>query len=75
MAEKHLRAYVDRFEGDCAIVLLGEEGYQALWPVADLPEGVREGSVLSVTVRIDSEETRAAEDIIESLIDRLQRGE
>ena len=73
MAELRLRAFLDRFEGDFAVLLLGDEGEQVVWPAKLLPEGAVEGSVLCVT--LDADVTKAAEEDINSLIDRLERGQ
>ena len=75
MAERELRAFLDRFEGEFAVLLLGEEGEQVRWPARSLPEGAIEGSVLSITIAPDAAASKAAEDAINSLIDRLERGE
>ena len=75
MSSKELKAFVDRIEGDNAVVLIGDEGRHAVWPLQDLPEGTREGSVLRVVVRLDDEATKQTEELVDSLIERLQRGE
>lgn len=72
---KEFKAFVDRIEGDRAVVLIGEEGRQAIWPLEYLPEGSREGSVLRVAIGLDEDATKQTEEIVDSLIDRLQRGE
>lgn len=71
---KELKAFVDRFEGDFAVLLIGEEGHQLLWPIKNLPDNTCEGNILNIVVQIDIEATKAAEDTIENLIDRLNNG-
>ena len=75
MSEKTLRGFVDRIEDDRATILLGENGDQVTLPIDCLPEGSGEGSVLNVVIRFDDEATRHTEDIIDSLISRLERGQ
>ena len=75
MAEKMMRAFVDRIEGKSARLLLGEEPHQVQWPVSELPEDALEGSVLRIIVRTDTDASRAAENEIDSIIDRLNREE
>ncbi len=68
-------AVVDRFEGDLALVLLGESGHAVNWPVKYLPDGISEGSVLVVSVREDSEAASNFKADIDYLIDQLSSGE
>lgn len=75
MTKQDWRAFVDRIEGDQAVLLVGDDGEQVLWPVKCLPEGVGEGSVISFSLSADAAATKAAEDVIDSLINRLERGE
>ena len=75
MSEKTIRGFVDRIEDDLATILLGESGDQVTLPVDYLPQGAGEGSVLSVVIRLDDEATRHTEDIVDSLINRLERGQ
>lgn len=75
MAEVKLQVFVDRFEEDYAVLLIVEEGREILWPSDHLPEGTSEGDVISVHLTIDAEATKKAQDVIGSLIDRLERRE
>jgi len=75
MSEKHLRAFVDRIEAGSAVVLVGEQGWEVAWPLEELPDGVREGDALTIRVRIDDEATDSSKRKIDSLIDRLRRGD
>lgn len=72
MKTKTICAVVDRVEGDLAVILLGKPGYAVTWPIEDLPDGISEGSVLVVSVREDSEASKAAKAEIGELIDRLK---
>jgi hypothetical protein len=65
-----VRAFVDRFEGDQAVLLLGDKESEAVvWPRAFLPLDAAEGAVLEVTVETDAEETADASDKIRRLLD------
>ena len=75
MSEKTLRGFVDRIEDDRATILLGEDGDQVTLAADCLPDGAGEGSVLSVVIRFDDEATRHTEEIVYSLISRLERGQ
>ena len=75
MAKQDWRAFVDRIEGDCAVLLVGDDGEQVLWPTKYLPAGVGEGSVISFTVGADITATKGAENVINSLIDGLEHEE
>jgi hypothetical protein len=66
-----VRAVVDRFEGDKAVLLLGEEERAAAWPRSALPAGAREGDVLWVELSIDAAATRAAKEEAEALLRQL----
>ena len=38
---------IDRFEGDLAVIEAAESGESIIYPISDLPEGAREGTVLT----------------------------
>lgn len=75
MSIRVLRAFLDRIEGDLAVLLIEDISRPVHWPARELPEGVREGSVLRMTLQLDEAATHAAQDEIEILKNRLQRGE
>lgn len=75
MSDCRIRAFLDRYEGGCAILLLGDEGREALWPADLLPDGAREGTVLWIDLGVDGEATAQEQDNVETIIDRLKRGE
>ena len=63
---------VDRFEEGTAVLLVRPcEDRAILWPVADLPQGCKEGDILAVTVEVSQSETEAARVRVESLLHRL----
>jgi hypothetical protein len=77
------KAVVDRFEGDKAVMLVGDEEEQLVVDRAQLPSGTREGQWLQVEVRddvliraeIDEEETARMQARIATKLDMLRRGE
>jgi len=78
-----MKAVIDRFEGDLAVLIL--EGSQERLNVARelLPKKSREGSWLQVEMEdgevrkavIDEEQTARAKERIEKKLERLRRGE
>lgn len=70
---KEIRAFVDRIEGDKAVLLLGEnEDYTIAIPVEYLPDGAESGSVLTLDLRIEPDLTAQAKNEVSDLIDRLR---
>lgn len=72
---KRTRASLDRVEdGDWAVVLVGEdEQFSIDLPLSMLPDGADSGSRLLISVSLDEDARREAEDRIKSLQDRLER--
>lgn len=70
-----VRAVIDRFEGDLAVVLVGEEEYRLDVPRRFLPRGAREGDVLVLRWEIDRRETEARREKVRSLIEELRHRE
>jgi len=68
-----VRAVIDRFEGDLAVVLVGDEEYRLDVPRRFLPRGAREGDVLVLRWEIDRRETDARRERIARLIDELKQ--
>ncbi|HJJ39253.1 MAG TPA: DUF3006 domain-containing protein [Methanocorpusculum sp.] len=65
---------VDEIEGDRASLLLRrgeEEEPLGVFPLADLPAGVKTGDILSLSFSLEEEETRAAKERIQRLHERL----
>ena len=56
-----ISAYLDRFEGNLAVLLLGEEEKKVNFPRSFLPEGTEEGEYLKIEIRRDEEKTAEAE--------------
>jgi len=77
------KAVIDRFEGDKAVLLVGEEEDKLIVPRASLPSGAKEGQWLQVDVEddrvqsaiIDKAETAKRIENIEEKLARLRRGD
>ena len=78
-----VKAVIDRFEGDKAVVLIGEEQDRLVVPKVELPSGAKEGDWLVVDVEddrvlsaeLDPDETARAKERIAEKLARLRRGE
>jgi hypothetical protein len=77
------KAVIDRFEGDKAVLLVGDEEDKLIVPRATLPPGSKEGHWLQVVVEddrvlsaaLDEGETKKAQERIAEKLARLRRGE
>ena len=56
-----ISAYLDRFEGDFAVLYLGDDMKKVNFPRAYLPEGLDEGDYLRLDISYDKEKTEQAE--------------
>ena len=78
----NVKAVVDRFEGDKAVILVGEEEEQLVVDRGKLPPGTREGDWLKADVQddvllsadLDPEETARAGARIAEKLAALRRG-
>ena len=68
-----MKAVVDRFEGDYAILLFGEKEIKVDFPKELLPKEVKVGNWLKITLTIDEKETAQQEKKISKLLDKLQK--
>lgn len=57
-----ISAYVDRFEEEKAVLLLGDEMKKVIFPKEYLPSDVFEGDYLCIEISRDEEQTAVAED-------------
>lgn len=73
--EKILRATVDRFEGDKAVLVLDGTGDKLILSRSALPEDVKEGDVLSISIKIDRESTEKTREQTTELIKKLAKDE
>lgn len=68
-----MKAVIDRFEEDKAVLLVGEdEDVKVVFPKEYLPEEAEEGDYLSVDISIDMEATEAARSEAEALLKELK---
>ena len=67
-----MKAVVDRFEGEYAVLLFGDDEIKVDFPKKLLPEGAREGSWLKVVFELDHEGTKKQEEKIARLIEKLK---
>ena len=56
-----ISAYIDRFEEEYAVILLGDDFLSADFPRAYLPEDVNEGDYIKIHIERDTAATEAAE--------------
>jgi len=76
------KAVIDRFEGDKAVLLVGDEQDRLVVLRSFLPKGVKEGDWLKVdavddrilSATIDTDETAAAKKRIAEKLDQLRGG-
>lgn len=66
-----MKAVIDRFEGEYAVVLFGDAEIQVDIPVVLLPEGVEEGSWLRVSFELDPEGTQGQKEKINDMLDKI----
>lgn len=72
MTGKKLRAFVDRIEGDKAVLLIGDrEQHRVVLPVECLPDGASEGAILTVNLEYEPELTAEAFEKSQRLVRRL----
>ena len=67
-----MKAIIDRFEGDYAVVLFGDEEIKVDMPKKLLPPGTREGSWLKVSFELAPEAAQKQKDKIQGLLNKLK---
>ncbi len=67
-----MKAVIDRFEGDYAVVLFDDEEIKIDIPKKFLPEESIEGSWLKVSFELDQEGTQKQKEKIQDLLDKLK---
>lgn len=65
------QAVIDRLEGEKAVLLLGVEEREAVWPRAFLPQEAQEGDVLQLEINCDPEATAAARAEADALLHEI----
>lgn len=64
-----ISAYLDRFEEDKAVLLLGDDMKKVNFPRSYLPEGLNEGDYVTISIAYDKETTEAAEEEARKLME------
>ncbi len=67
-----MRAVIDRFEGDLAVLLFGDEEIKVDVPRSLLPPGAKEGSWLTVSLELDLEGEQSQREKISEQLKRLR---
>ncbi|MBQ8698005.1 MAG: DUF3006 domain-containing protein [Schwartzia sp.] len=65
-------AVVDRFEGENAVLLVGADERQVIFPAAALPDGLNEGDYIRMEISCDAKATKAAMEESAYLLDALR---
>ena len=68
-----MKAVIDRFEADYAVVLFGDEEIKVNIPKKLLPPGAKEGSWLKVSFALDPEGTAKQKKKISNLLNKLKK--
>lgn len=70
-----MRAVIDRFEGELAVLLVGEDETEFHVPRSELPAGASKGTCLRLSMEVDRQATADAEKRVSEKMDQLrQRG-
>ena len=67
-----MKAVIDRFEGEYAVVLFGDDEMKVDIPRTLLPANAKEGSWLKVTFETDHDTTRERKERISGFLDKLK---
>ncbi len=67
-----MKAVIDRFEGNYAVILVGNEEVMVDVPIKFMPRGAKEGSWLKIVFELDSEGTEKQKEKISNLLDKLK---
>lgn len=72
---KETPAWLDRFEGDTAVLYLGDKQDKLDLPAKYLPEGVKAGAALRIAISLDVRETEKLREKIRGLQERLKKSD
>jgi hypothetical protein len=64
-----ISAYIDRFEEDQAVLLLGEDMKQVDFPRSYFPDDLHEGDYITIDIQFDKETTEKAEAEAQALLE------
>ena len=65
------KAVIDRFEGKKAVLLVGDEEVQVVWPCEFLTSDAEEGDILQIDLQIDPVATKMAKAEAERLLQQV----
>jgi len=69
-----MKATIDRIEGKMAVLLMGEDGKAKVnMPLSLLPEGSKEGDILSISIELDPEATEKAKERVAGMMEKLKK--
>ncbi|MFO7951566.1 MAG: DUF3006 domain-containing protein [Bacillota bacterium] len=68
-----MKAVIDRFEGEYAVILIGEDKTRVNLPRKLLPAGAREGKVFDFTLELDQQGEQERKERVRKKLDRLKR--
>ena len=69
MSMNNFKATVDKFEKNQAVVLIG--GHEILLPTDILPNDVREGMILHISINSDLETEKKQEDLAKEMLNEI----
>ncbi len=64
-------AVIDRFEGENAVLLVGKNEQQVIFPTSELPKNLNEGDYLRMNISFDAEATKNALNESASLLNKI----
>ncbi len=67
-----MKAVIDRIENDLAILLVGDQEIQVDIPVSLLPDGAKEGSWLTIDMKLDLDAEQQQRKKISGMLERLK---
>lgn len=70
MMDYERKVVIDRFEGTEA-VLVFDDGKELIWPIKNLPEGLREGAVLRLTISSEASAEEERRKLAKELINEI----
>ena len=70
-----VKGFLDRIEGDYAVILLGKGEKRVNWPQCLLPEGATEGQTLCFNLKIDLDSTKSSQDEVEEIWQKILNSE
>ena len=69
-----MKAVIDRFEGELAVLLLGDKGeFRLNFPLSLLPAGCKEGDILNLSIERDLAATEQTKERVTDLMEKLKK--